>query len=169
MVFEIHRLQAADDPIKTQHQSSVNMAGYRTHTFAALLFCSLLFLFPFWHSLPTEGKLACVLLTVLFGLFPDVDTKSKGQYLFLLLFVIVDIILILREDYKRAAYLGLLAALPVMSRHRGWTHSIPAMILIPGALYLAVLQYTGSPPYDMLPYFLAALFGYASHLIVDKY
>jgi len=34
---------------------------------------------------------------------------------------------------------------------------------------LAVLQYTSSPPYDMPPYFLAALFGYASHLIVDRY
>lgn len=145
------------------------MAGYKTHTTVALLFCGLLYLFPFWYTLSLEGQLACVGLAVFFGLFPDVDTKSKGQYIFLLLFVIADIILILREDYKRAAYLGLLVALPVMSRHRGWTHSIPAMILIPGALYLAVLQYSGSQPYDMLPYFLAALFGYASHLIVDKY
>ncbi len=145
------------------------MAGYRTHTTAALLFCGLLFAFPFFHALHLYGQLACVGLAVFFGLFPDVDTKSKGQYIFLVSFVLVDIILILREEYKKAAYLGLLVVLPIMSRHRGWTHSIAAMILIPGALYLALLQYSGNPPYEMLPYLLAALLGYASHLIVDKY
>lgn len=126
-------------------------------------------MFPFWSELPHEGMLACVALSVFFGLFPDVDTKSKGQYIFLLIFVIVDIILILREEFKKAAYMGLIVVLPVISRHRGWTHSIAAMILIPSAMYLALLHYTGSTPYEMLPYFLAALFGYTSHLIVDKY
>jgi membrane-bound metal-dependent hydrolase YbcI (DUF457 family) len=145
------------------------MSGYKTHTTAALLFCGLLYLFPFWNELPREGMLTCVALCVFFGLFPDVDTKSKGQYIFLLLFVIVDLILIIREEYKKAAYMGLLVVLPVMSRHRGWTHSTVAMILIPLALYLALLQYSGNTPYEMLPYFLASFFGYASHLIVDKY
>ena len=112
---------------------------------------------------------ACVALAVFFGLWPDVDTKSKGQYVFLLCVLIADLILIYRQDYKRAAYLGILVMLPVMSRHRGWTHSLLAMILIPGALYLAAVHYSGGKPGDLLPYFLAALLGYASHLILDRF
>ena len=134
----------------------------------ALLFCGLLYLFPFWQPLHIYGKIACVVLAVFFGLFPDVDTKSKGQYIYLLLFLIADAVLIYRQDFKRAAYLGLFAVIPILSRHRGWTHSLIAMLMIPGGIYLAVIHYTSGTPHDYFPYFLAALFGYASHLIVDR-
>lgn len=145
------------------------MAGYKGHIAASLLFCGLLYFFPFWEPLPGISKAICVALGVFFGLWPDVDTKSKGQYLFLLAVLVVDIILIYRQDYKRAAYLGLLVILPIMARHRGWTHSLPAMILIPGAIYLMALHYTDQSPYDLLPFFMASLFGYASHLILDRF
>lgn len=145
------------------------MAGYKVHMGMALLFCGFLYLFPFWNELSPIGKTACAGIALFFGLWPDVDTKSKGQYLFLLLFVIVDLILIYRQEYKRAAYLGLLIVLPIMSRHRGWTHSYAAMVLVPGALYLALIHYSGGTAYDWLPYFLAALLGYASHLITDRF
>ncbi len=145
------------------------MSGYKGHIAGSLLFCGILYLFPFWNPLPWIGKGACIVLAIFFGLWPDVDTKSKGQYIFLLCVLIIDAVLIYREDYKRAAYLGLLIILPIMARHRGWTHSLPAMILIPGGLYLAALHYYHGAPYDLLPYFLAALFGYASHLILDRF
>lgn len=145
------------------------MAGYKGHIAAALLFCGLLYLFPFWTPLPWPGKAACAVIAVFFGLWPDVDTKSKGQYLFLLGFLTADLILLYRQEYKRAAYLGLLIILPLLSRHRGWTHSWAAMLLIPGGLYLAATHYSGGHPADFLPYFLAALLGYASHLAVDRF
>jgi membrane-bound metal-dependent hydrolase YbcI (DUF457 family) len=113
--------------------------------------------------------MACVGIAVFFGLWPDVDTKSKGQTIFLWLFVIVDAVLLYREEYKRAAYLGLLIVLPVMARHRSWTHSAVTMMMLPCALFLSLLHYTGAPPLDILPYALAALFGYASHLVLDRY
>jgi len=144
------------------------MAGYKVHISVSLLFCGLLYLFPFWQPLPWTGKLLCVALAVFFGLWPDVDTKSKGQSLFLSLFLILDVVLIVRRDYKRAAYLGLLIVIPVIARHRGWTHSSAAMILLPGTLYLAAVHYTGNSPTDGFPYFLAAFLGYASHLAVDR-
>lgn len=145
------------------------MPGYKGHIIGSLFFCGLLYMFPFWASLSLYGKLACVGLTVFFGLWPDVDTKSKGQYAFLLLFVVVDALLIYREEYKRAAYLGLLIVLPLMARHRGWTHSMIAMLAIPGALYLSLIHYAGGQPWDMIPYGLAALLGYAGHLALDRY
>lgn len=145
------------------------MAGYKTHIAAALLFCGALYFFPFWYSLSWTGKAVCVAIAVFFGLWPDVDTKSKGQWLFLWLFLIVNAILIWREEYKRAAYLGLLVVLPLVARHRGWTHHWLTMLLLPSGLYLAALHYTQAHPYDLLPYLLAALLGYASHLVVDRF
>lgn len=145
------------------------MPGYKTHIAAALLFCGGLFFFPFWEPLPLLNKAACVALAVFFGLWPDVDTKSKGQAIFLILFIIVDGILILRREFERAAYLGLLITLPLLARHRGWTHQWLAMVLVPGGLYLAAVYYSGSNPGDLLPYLLAALLGYASHLVIDKF
>lgn len=145
------------------------MAGYKGHIAASLLFCGLLYLFPFWNPLPYLEKAACIALAVFFGLWPDVDTKSKGQYFFLLCVLVADLILIARQDYKRAAYLGLLIVFPLMAPHRGWTHSVYALILIPGALYLAALHYSGESPIDLLPYLLASLLGYASHLVVDRF
>lgn len=144
------------------------MAGYKAHITASLLACGLLYLFPFWAALEWFEKVACILIAVFFGLWPDVDIKSKGQTLFLGLFLVVNIILIVREEYKRAAYLGLLVVLPVIARHRGWTHHWITMLLLPGGLYLAALHYTRAEPYDLVPYLLAALFGYASHLILDR-
>ncbi|MGI6457048.1 MAG: metal-dependent hydrolase [bacterium] len=144
------------------------MAGYKVHISGSLLFCGILYFFPFWCSLPPLGKVICVLLAVFFGLLPDVDTKSKGQALFLYLVLIINGVLIYREEYKRAAYLGFLVILPLLSRHRGWTHSTCAMLLVPGALYVAAIQYTHHSAYDLLPYFLAALLGYASHLVIDR-
>ncbi len=145
------------------------MPGYKGHISVSLLCCGLLFLFPLWSSLPWLGKMICVGIAVFFGLWPDVDTKSKGQFFFLLGFIIADLILIYRQDFKRAAYLGLLIALPLMARHRGWTHHWLAMILIPGGAYLAAIHYSGGEAIDLLPYFLAGLLGYASHLIADRY
>lgn len=145
------------------------MAGYKVHISAALIFCGVLYFFPFWYSLPIQGKIACFVIAVFFGLWPDVDTKSKGQFLFLSLFLIVDAVLIYREEFKRAAYLGLLVVIPLISRHRGWTHSLAALLLIPGGLYLAAVHYAGRSPNDFLPYLLAGLLGYASHLVIDRY
>lgn len=145
------------------------MAGYKTHIAGALLFCGFLYMFPFWDPLPWPGKTACVLIAVFFGLWPDVDTKSKGQLIFLTIFVVVDSILILRREFERAAYLGLLIVLPVMARHRGWTHQWLAMLLIPAGLFLIALKYSGASPHDLLPYLLAALLGYASHLVIDRF
>lgn len=145
------------------------MPGYKSHIAVSLLFCGFLYLFPFWASLSWVGKVGCIAIAVFFGLWPDVDTKSKGQYLFLVCVLLADLYLIIRQDYKRAAYLGLLIIFPIMAPHRGWTHSLFAMFLIPGALYLAILHYSGGTAYDLLPYLLAALLGYASHLIVDRY
>ena len=46
---------------------------------------------------------AFFVLSVLFALFPDVDTNSKGQDIFIGLAFFVDVLLILNKNYQAAA------------------------------------------------------------------
>jgi hypothetical protein len=75
-------------------------------------------------------------LSILFGLFPDIDTNSKGQHIFYAIALAADIWLIYDGRITAAAFLGLLAMTPIVGRHRGWTHSKLAMVLVPSPIII---------------------------------
>lgn len=106
-------------------------------------------------------------LALMFGLWPDVDTDSKGQNFFYTIFFLVDVILIVGEHFQAAAYLGLFAILPALGPHRGWTHSWWAMLLIPAPLLVMPYLYYPEHPFVGLPFYGAAVIGYFSHLVMD--
>ncbi len=110
---------------------------------------------------------ALYVVAVLFGLWPDVDTNSKGQNIFFGLAFIADVLLIATGRTEAAAYLGLLAMTPIVGHHRGWTHSKLAMVLVP--LPIALIPYLNRAsilPTALLVYG-AAVTGYFSHLLLD--
>lgn len=106
-------------------------------------------------------------IAMLFGLWPDVDTNSKGQNIFFGIAFAADILLILTDNLRAAAYLGLLAMTPIIGKHRGWTHSKLAMLVVP--LPIVLIPYLGNasnwPTY--LIFYGAAVIGYFSHLLLD--
>ncbi len=106
-------------------------------------------------------------VAMLFGLFPDVDTNSKGQNIFFGLAFIIDILLIFNGYLVAAAYFGLLAMTPIIGRHRGWTHSKPAMILVPAPIVLVPFLGHSSMWPTYLIFYGAAVAGYFSHLLLD--
>lgn len=109
--------------------------------------------------------LGCVGL--LASLFPDVDTNSKGQHLFYSLLALAMLGLMWEEAYKWAAILGFVAMLPAISRHRGFTHRWWAALAIPAmVLSLPVMVY-GTSWEAMVPWYVAAVLGYGSHLALD--
>jgi hypothetical protein len=114
-----------------------------------------------------QALAAVFVLSILFALFPDIDTNSKGQNIFFGLALAVDILLIASGNIQAAAYLGLVAMLPVVGKHRGWTHSKLAMLLVPLPMLIVPYLYSSS----MLPisviYYGAAVSGYFSHLLLD--
>ncbi|MFB6229868.1 MAG: metal-dependent hydrolase [Salinibacter sp.] len=156
------------------------MAGYKGHIASATLFggaylAFLVYLFTIdaayqqFTVLERAGyPLALLTLALLFGLWPDVDTDSKGQEVFYSIFFAADLFLIVTEQFQAAAYLGLVAVLLVLSRHRGWTHTWWAMLLVPSPLL--VLPYLHMPGHPLvgLPFYGAAVVGYLSHLVVDR-
>lgn len=155
------------------------MAGYRGHLMGAAMFFAayfavLVFFFAYdgaWERYTTLEALGYPMalfgLTLLFGLWPDVDIHSIGQKVFYWIFFAVDLFLVVTRQYEAAAYFGLIAILPILAKHRGWTHSWWAMVVLP--LPLLVLPYVLIPerPLTGLPFYGAAVTGYLSHLFMD--
>lgn len=156
------------------------MAGYKGHLAGASLF-GLGYLTALTYAVSVDAAyrqfsvleqvgypLILLALALLFGLWPDVDTNSKGQRVFYSIFFVTDLFLIVTEQFRAAAYLGLVALLPVLSRHRGWTHTWWAMLLIPSPLLLLPYLHVPDRPLVGLPFYGAAVVGYLSHLAVDR-
>ena len=104
----------------------------------------------------------------MFSVWPDIDIKSYGQKFFYIIFFLADLFFIINEEYKIAAYFGLIIILPILAKHRGWTHSIPAMILIPSPLLLYPVIIQGDIDISGIYYYAAAVTGYFSHLVLDR-
>ena len=106
-------------------------------------------------------------VSVLFALWPDVDTNSKAQDLFFGIAFLFNTILIIGKYYAAAAILGLLAMTPIVGKHRGWTHNKLAMILVP--LPIVIVPYLSSKQVGEtgLLIYGAAVAGYFSHLLLD--
>jgi membrane-bound metal-dependent hydrolase YbcI (DUF457 family) len=146
------------------------MPGYKGHLAGALAAAALLG-GGLWllGLLPRDWlTLAGLLGFCLAGaLFPDIDTKSKGQYLFYAVLLVVDLGLLWQRNYEWAAWLGLAAIIPGVTPHRGWTHSLWAMLLIPVPIVALPVFFYGRDAGDFLPYALACWLGYFSHLLLD--
>ncbi|HEY9712463.1 MAG TPA: metal-dependent hydrolase [Chroococcales cyanobacterium] len=106
-------------------------------------------------------------IAMLFGLWPDVDTNSKGQNIFFGLAFIADILLIVTGRVEAAAYLGLLAMTPIIGKHRGWTHSKLAMILVPLPIVIVPYWHRSDLLTVSILLYGAAVVGYFSHLLLD--
>ena len=92
-----------------------------------------------------QAMFAVFVIGMLFALFPDVDTNSKGQDLFY----------------------WIIFPLDVLAHHRGWTHSKWAMFLIPLPIILIPWLYSDNVLPISLVYYGAAVVGYFSHLFLD--
>lgn len=110
---------------------------------------------------------AIMVVCILFALFPDVDTNSKAQDIFFSLALVADVLLIINGNIEMAAYLGLIAMLPVLGHHRGWTHHRLAMIVVPLPILIVPYFYRQELLVVAAAYYAAAVAGYFSHLLLD--
>lgn len=140
----------------------------------------------FIHSLLSSepGALAAggiFLLTVLMSLFPDLDTASVPQRWFFRAAFAILVILLLLQRMETFAILTLVLLLPLLHRHRGWTHArlTPfaiafCMMFVLGYLRTPGMFHSLSP--DLLltllkQYWvvvLACVLGHYTHLVLDS-
>jgi membrane-bound metal-dependent hydrolase YbcI (DUF457 family) len=145
------------------------MSLYKGHiaggAFAFIIY--ILILVVFFAFKPTYEVLIWFGLCILGSIWPDIDTNSHAQKLFYGFFIVLDGIFLLSGRYKEAALLGFFALLPIIGKHRGWTHSITAAFIVPSPLIILPLI---NPELGIggLEYYTPVVIGYLSHLILDK-
>ena len=154
------------------------MANYKGHIAGALVvtaaYAAALTFVPVQRFVETAGVLrswqavfAIFVIGILFGLFPDVDTNSKAQDIFFAIVFPLTVLLIWQDYIQAAAYLGLIAMLPIVGHHRGWTHKVWSMFVIPLPILLVPYLYNDKILPASLVYYGAAVVGYFSHLLLD--
>ncbi|MFZ5427469.1 MAG: metal-dependent hydrolase [Thermodesulfobacteriota bacterium] len=146
------------------------MPGFKGHVAGALAATGAALGTAWWLGVyrPSPEVMAVMAaLAVLGALFPDVDTNSKGRHLYYGVALAADALLILKGQYKHAALLGFCAILPAVGSHRGWTHTWWAGLVIPSPILIAPMILMGMPWQALLPFYLAAVLGYYSHLLLD--
>ena len=145
------------------------MSLYKTHlaggVFAFVIYLAVLAVF--FSYKPTYATLIWFGLCILGSIWPDIDTNSTAQKLFYGFFLVLDLIFLIAGQYKKAAILGLFALLPIIGKHRGWTHSISAAFIIPSPLIVLPVV---KPDLNVggLEYYIPVVIGYLSHLVLDK-
>lgn len=120
-----------------------------------------------WQAEPlTCAALIAVCLAA--ALFPDVDTSSKGRQIFYTILAGTDIVLMVNKHYQWAAIVGFIAMLPAIGNHRGWTHTWWAMLAVPLGICALPMVFYGYSWEQLLPFALAGILGYFSHLLLDR-
>jgi len=147
------------------------MPGYKGHLLGSLALSGSAVAAALWFGqihLDPKSIFFLLAISLLASLFPDVDTDSKGQNLFYALLAALDLGLMIKGLYKWAAILGFCAMLPALGHHRGWTHTWWAMFLVPSAILVLPMIFYNISIDKLLPYYLAAIVGYFSHLLLDR-
>lgn len=119
----------------------------------------------FFHGWPPLA--AVFMIAMIFSLFSDVDTNSKAQDIFYWAIFILDLLLIWTGDIQAAAYLGIVAILPILAHHRGWTHAKWAAFIVPLPIVLVPYLYDDKMLAISIVFYGAAVVGYLSHLLFD--
>jgi membrane-bound metal-dependent hydrolase YbcI (DUF457 family) len=121
-----------------------------------------------WVRYEPVTALVLGIVALMGALFPDTDTDSKGQNVFYAGFVVLDLAFMIKGMFRWAALLGFCALLPALGRHRGWTHTWWAMLLVPLPILLIPAVFFDLPLLQPLPFYLSAVAGYFSHLLLDR-
>lgn len=102
------------------------------------------------------------------SLFPDIDTTSKGQKLFYILFMILIGFCIFFKRWLLCAAFALLLCVPIISRHRGLFHKWYFVTIFSVCSFIALKinapAYLPALCWDLC-FFTAGAY---SHLLLDK-
>lgn len=147
------------------------MPGFKAHLIGGALFFLLALAAVLWlgvYQPDPRTMLLLAMITLLAALFPDVDTDSKGRILFYGALALIYLVLMIQARFRLAAVLGFCALLPAVAHHRGWTHSWWAMLVVPLPIIILPVAFYDSSLTSILPFYVAAVLGYLSHLVLDR-
>ena len=144
------------------------MPGYKGHLLGGLFFyaVALALLSMYYISVPTGAQWLCA--TLAGSLFPDIDTKSKGQYLFYQVIILLALICALYNKPWHAVSISVCAFMPLLCKHRGLFHNFWFLLAV--TLVGTQLLIRAFPEHTFLITSNALFFalGIFSHLWLDR-
>lgn len=146
------------------------MASGKNHIKGGILFF-LIFIYTVFTYFTAPTLIDTLIYFVLFiggALFPDTDIKSIAQKLFYFISFIILGFLIFLGRFDIAAYIGIIIILPLLGKHRGWTHSPIVMFLLSGLILAVPIYKTGIQDFSTVMYAISFFLGFLSHLFLDK-
>ncbi len=148
------------------------MPGYKVHVGAgALFYAGALFIVSSMFVLNPSffTALEWFFCCILGALFPDVDTKSKGQIIFYELVSICLLFFLWKSEIAAFIWVSLLSMVPVLVRHRGLFHKVWFVILTPFVGSLALLFCYPVNSTLLLGYSFFFAVGALSHIFFDTW
>ena len=146
------------------------MASGKGHIKGGILFF-IIFMYTIFTYFTTPTLIDASIYFVLFiagALFPDTDIKSIAQKSFYLMFFLFDVFLIFIGKIDIAAYFGVVIILPLLGKHRGWTHSYYTMFLLSGLILAVPIFQSGIQDFSTAMYAISFFLGFISHLFLDN-
>jgi hypothetical protein len=148
------------------------MPGYRVHLVGGTATFALLSVYgpQLLHHAAMSHYLwsICAAATLFGALFPDIDTKSKGQLIFYRLCALVMIGLIICKAWHLLAFCTLIALVPLLVHHRGLLHNPLFLAGFGGTLYFYGRWLLPQLELDFLRISIFFVLGTWSHLILDR-
>ena len=145
------------------------MPGYRAHMVGGLAAfgCLASVLLDRVEATPLV-ILTWAVASVLGSLFPDIDTKSKGQGIFYKALFVCLILLLCNQNGHLFVLMSFIALVPLLVRHRGIFHAVWFVTLVPLVVAYAVGDAFPAYRYECwyLGWFFAA--GALSHIALDR-
>jgi hypothetical protein len=102
------------------------------------------------------------------GLFPDIDTKSKGQQLFYKAMIGILTLCLVYKAYLPATLLSLCSLTPLMTKHRGLFHELWFLFFITGIFSLLMVWFFPAHKDVIVTNALFFTVGFVSHLWLDR-
>jgi len=143
------------------------MPGYKAHLLGGLAVYGITIYLLRSHCGSMFVAAEWLLFTLAGSLFPDIDTKSKGQMFLYQILLIILVILAIQRKFLIMTFLSIAAVIPIIARHRGLFHQPWFVVGLPTVTAIAIALY--APAYTKVIMFDALFFilGGLSHLVMD--
>ena len=119
------------------------------------------------YSISMSTGLEWLLFTLAGSLFPDIDTKSKGQKIFYVIASLLGILLLLHNHIQAFVVLGVICMVPLLVNHRGVFHRLWFIILVPTLAAIFLCHYMPDCNRIIILDTLFFVIGAISHLWLD--
>ncbi len=146
------------------------MPGYKGHLIGgAIAFACLTIALSCWQKPSFFLAIHYFVCALLGSLFPDIDTKSRGQGIFYRIVLIVLAFLLYNGQHYLFMLLSLLAFAPLLVAHRGLFHRPFFLISVPLIIF-GICFFSGLVVGPIaFGYTIFFIIGSLSHIFLDKF